>query len=916
MAALTMTLWGAITIRADVVSITDSVTVGSQPYAIALDSVTNMIYVANSGDGTVTAINGATNSVAATIGVQSKPWAIAVNPVTAMIYTTNSGSGTVSVINSATNSVKATIGVGSKPVAVAVDPVTDMIYTANMNGNSVSVINGATNSVTTTIGVGSEPYAIVVDPVTNMIYVANYGGGTVTAINGATNSVTATITAGSSPLAIAVNLVTDMIYAVNYGGTTVTAINGLNNTTKTITVGSYPDAIAVDPVTNMIYVANMNQPGTVSAIYGAKNDSVATIAVGGDPDAIGLNPITDMIYVANMSDNTVTVINGSNNATTTLAAGGNPYGIAVNILTNTTYDLNTQTYNVSVITGSLPGQVVLVSPSTNATNVPLATTLSWNAATRATSYTVQVSTNSAFSPTILSSSGSINSIAASLKYATKYYWIVTPSNASGSTTGTKDSFTTAMVPPGAPALASPTNGAVNQPVSGTLTWGTVATATSYEVQMAASSAFDATIFDQSGLTQTISGPGGLANATLFYWRANASNEGSAGVWSTIWSFTTVVAAPPAPVLSLPSNGSTGEGTALTLSWSSVSGTVASYTVQVSTGSAFANTVFVQTGLALIEAAGGLVNGGTYYWRANASNAGGTTWSGAWSFSTLGIPSAPLLSMPTNGATNVALPLTLMWGSSAWATSYGAEVSLGTSLSTTIYYQAGISGNSQIVPANSSITYGTTYSWGVWSANAIGQSGMSNEWTFSTITAPAPGLSSPSNGATYSKGASLMLSWGSVNYASSYAVQVSSTSNFSNFALSNTTSSTSYQFTPNPSLTYFWRVCVYSSPSSVYGAWSGTWTFAPSVSMASSVSVRKTCEVSIQNGRIAYSLPNAELVEIVLYDILGRTVMALNRHQAEGSYSVDLKSTALAAGLYEVRFRVGSLEKSATIILNR
>ena len=74
--------------------------------------------------------------------------------------------------------------------------------------------------------------------------------------------------------------------------------------------------------------------------------------------------------------------------------------------------------------------------------------------------------------------------------------------------------------------------------------------------------------------------------------------------------------------------------------------------------------------------------------------------------------------------------------------------------------------------------------------------------------------------------------------------------------------------------------------------------------------------SIKEGLIVYYLPQAEQVELSLYDMLGRTAMTLNRHQAAGSYSIEVKGSPLAAGQYFVRFKAGAFEKQALMMLTR
>ncbi len=124
-------------------------------------------------DGTVSVINGRTNTVTATIPVGGVPFGVAVDPKTNTIYVTNHFSDTVSVISGRTNTVTATIPVGGDPNGVAVDRKTNTIYVANLRDSTVSMISGRTNTVTATIPVGREPFGVAVNAKTNTIYVAN-----------------------------------------------------------------------------------------------------------------------------------------------------------------------------------------------------------------------------------------------------------------------------------------------------------------------------------------------------------------------------------------------------------------------------------------------------------------------------------------------------------------------------------------------------------------------------------------------------------------------------------------------------------------------------------------------------------------------------------------------------------------------
>ncbi len=124
----------------------------------------------------------------------------------------------------------------------------------------------------------------------------------------------------------------------------------------------------------------------------------------------------------------------------------------------------------------------------------------------------------------------------------------------------------------------------------------------------------------------------LSYFTKYYWRVNASNDAGMNEWSALWSFTTIVAPPAIPTLANPDSGSTVLSTNLTLSWNSAKG-AATYELEVSKDLTFNNSIFDQTGIDSTQyTLNNLSLGVNYYWRVNASNAGGTSaWSTAWSF---------------------------------------------------------------------------------------------------------------------------------------------------------------------------------------------------------------------------------------------------------------------------------------------
>ena len=334
---------------------TKTINAGTTPYAVAENQVTNKVYVPNMGDDTVTVIDGNVDT-ASFLSTGDAPVAVAVNPATNKIYVANSGSADVTVIDALNGDATTQVGARQGPFAVAVNTVTNTAYVTNSGAGTVTVIDGTTNG-TSNITVGTTPKGLAINDETNTIVVANQGSNNVTVINGATNTTqtTATVPAGTGPVAVGVNPAENNFYVVNQGSNDVTVIDGdtLRRIDR-IDVGSNPGAVVVNPLINRIYVANQNNSASgnsVSVIDGDSGKVIDTVRTGELPYALDLNPLTNKIYIANQASNNVTVIDGTGDTVSAAVATGSlPSGVAVNPVTNKVYVANRGSANVTEIT--------------------------------------------------------------------------------------------------------------------------------------------------------------------------------------------------------------------------------------------------------------------------------------------------------------------------------------------------------------------------------------------------------------------------------------------------------------------------------------------------------------------------------------------------------------------------------------
>ncbi len=329
---------------------------------VVVNPITNTTYMLSAGaspsyTGTVAAVNGMNNSVTS-VSAGANSVAIALNPVTNIVYVLNEGipsqsyAGSLTVINGATNAAS-NIGISAQqPVAIAVNPVTDMIYVASVGSNpanpgTLTVINGATGSAST-VTVGADPIAIAVDSVTNTIYVANNNNGTgtgsVSVVSGATNAVTATISVSASPTGVVLNPLTDTVYVEM---SPITVINGATNGTSTITAVT-PAYLAVDTARNRIYSIGANN--SITVIDGATN-TTESAAAAQNARGIAVNPISGQVYIPNGSDNTLTILNAAQSTTVPLTASITPLAGNATSNPNPTFTFNASSSTVTVPDG-------------------------------------------------------------------------------------------------------------------------------------------------------------------------------------------------------------------------------------------------------------------------------------------------------------------------------------------------------------------------------------------------------------------------------------------------------------------------------------------------------------------------------------------------------------------------------------
>jgi subtilisin family serine protease len=478
----------------------------------------------------------------------------------------------------------------------------------------------------------------------------------------------------------------------------------------------------------------------------------------------------------------------------------------------------------------------LVSPANNATGQSTSLTLDWTNVPGATGYVVQVSLNGDFSSFVVNQSTASSEYAVSgLNTNTQYYWRVKATNDDDiSPWSSVRNFTTLIPTLSAPTLVSPANNATGQNTSLTLDWNNVTGATGYVVQVSLSSSFSTYVLNQSTASSQYSVTG-LNTNTPYYWRVQATNDDTESAWSSVRNFTTLVPTLSAPTLVSPANNATDQNTSLTLDWDNVTG-ASGYVVQVSQSASFTSFVVNESTTSSQYAVSGLSTSTQYFWRVKATNDDTeSSWSSVWNFTTgdSEIQDCPwTFTDETGNNATIAIPSTInptignrdiAEGDAigAFFTDGDEEICAGFAVYNGSSMGITVWGDDTYTTEKDGFANSEAYALKAWDAqNGVtldgiftvnsGPSSYSNDAitilaSFSTeITPPTP--TSPEDNST-DVSTSPTLQWTQISAATSYHLQVSTSSNFTSTLVDdNTLTAESYDLTDLGYLTeYFWRL---------------------------------------------------------------------------------------------------------------
>lgn len=316
-------------------------TVGIMPVHAALVSSVSRVFVANILDDTVSVFSPSAPIPVATISLPSgsAPDFVATTE-TATVYVANSGNGTVSAISISSNAITNTITVGGSPVSMSELPNTQKVYVANagVGGGAASVVSINTVDQTVNPPIAASTTAPWISPVSvtsrsdsQRAYVLDQGSGFVSAIDTSVDVVKGAVSVGVGADYMFYDPTLDRLYVTNPATNTVFVLNASTDALTPMTVSvANPITVTALPDGTRAYIATAvvsgTSPQTVSSSVTVLNTNdlsvktiipltaVPAICTTKVPSELSTAAAADSsrVYVANCDAGNTAVIQTSN----------------------------------------------------------------------------------------------------------------------------------------------------------------------------------------------------------------------------------------------------------------------------------------------------------------------------------------------------------------------------------------------------------------------------------------------------------------------------------------------------------------------------------------------------------------------------------------------------------------------------
>jgi DNA-binding beta-propeller fold protein YncE len=261
------------------------------------------------------------------------------------------------VSNAESFSVIQPVAVGDSPVGVAVDSDLDTAIVTNSGSNDVSFVNLTTGTASAPLGVGTTPIGVASIPRLGRAIVTNSGSNDVSIIDEINQVVLTTLQTCATclgPTGVAINQDTAQAVIANTQSNNVVlvAVDTLM-AGPSIPVDQMPLSVAIDPVRNYAAVTAAPPPqfspsNTVSIINLATNDVISRMTGFEDPTDAVYDPSEDQFLVTDSLNNNLVIIDPGTFIQTRVRVGIDPTSLDYNFQTSTLLTVNSASNTISV----------------------------------------------------------------------------------------------------------------------------------------------------------------------------------------------------------------------------------------------------------------------------------------------------------------------------------------------------------------------------------------------------------------------------------------------------------------------------------------------------------------------------------------------------------------------------------------
>jgi Zn-dependent metalloprotease len=474
----------------------------------------------------------------------------------------------------------------------------------------------------------------------------------------------------------------------------------------------------------------------------------------------------------------------------------------------------------SLRTGMVPPD--LLSPESGFVVDNLRPTFTWSTSNGASAYRLVVSTNADYSLPLIDASLAVTTYTPTfdLPSGALLYWRVRAEGTNPSAWATSSFMI--PVPPSRPVLAAPSNSGLVSTYTPRLRWNASVIPDGapelafYQLQLDDDSDFSSPIYDETGLvTISFDIPIPLPANSTFYWRVRAVNVlGQSSSWSRRTLRTRLVS----PEIVTPPQASLQDSLRPVFEWSSSPG-ASSYTLVISTFSNFSSPLINATVTNTVYTpAASFTPGTVIYWRVMANGINPSLWT-AGSFTSPNPPVQPALTAPAAKARTAGYTPTLTWRDAAIPAGalpldhYYIQIDNDADFSSPLYDQPVGLNTSFTIP--SPLEANRTYHWRVKAVNTAGHFANWSKRMFRTRIYP-PTLEFPEPD-TIVEHLRPELRWNSSPEATTYTLEISTSTDFTLPLVSMTQSGTRYSPAANLPVNtrIYWRVKANGSNPSLW-----------------------------------------------------------------------------------------------------